>query len=121
MAESHVLGQKGEDYAADFLKKGGYRILLRNWTWGKHEIDIICEKNDVIVFVEVKTRSEDYLEEPRNAVTTAKQRSIIFAADGYIQRNRIDKESRFDVLIIIRKGDSYEFNHIEDAFYSTLR
>jgi putative endonuclease len=121
MADSHILGQKGEDIATDFLKKAGYRILFRNWNWGKHEIDIIAENNEFIVFAEVKTRSDDFQMHPATAITNAKQKSIIFAADGYIQKFNIDKESRFDVITIIKSGESFEIDHIEGAFYPTLR
>ena len=61
MAESHNLGIKGEDLAAEHLKKSGYKILFRNWKWGKNEIDIIAEKDDTVVFVEVKTRTDEFL------------------------------------------------------------
>lgn len=121
MAESHNLGQKGEDLAADHLKKAGFKILSRNWKWGKHEIDIIAEKIDLIVFVEVKTRTDDYQMHPVTAVTTEKQRSIIYAADGYLQKFKINKESRFDVITIIKTGELYQIDHIENAFYPTLR
>ncbi len=121
MSESYNLGKTGEDVATDHLRKSGFKILYRNWKWGKHEIDIIAEKNNVVVFVEVKTRTDDYLMDPRTAITREKQRSIIFAAEGYIQRFNIDKESRFDVLTIIKKEESFEIDHIEDAFYPTLR
>ena len=121
MAESHILGNKGEDIATDYLKKSGYKILLRNWKWGKHEIDIIAEKDDMIVFVEVKTRTDTPLEHPRSAITVEKQKSMIYAADGYIQKFKIDKESRFDVLFIIMKGEQPQFELIDNAFYPTLR
>ncbi len=51
MSESHELGQKGEDNATAYLKKKGYRILFRNWKWGRNEIDIIAENKDFIVFM----------------------------------------------------------------------
>jgi len=121
MAESHNLGKKGEDLAADHLKEAGFKILTRNWKWGKHEIDIIAEKKDLIVFVEVKTRNDDFQMPPVTAVTNEKQKSIIYAADGYLQKFNINKESRFDVMIIIKSGESYQIDHIEDAFYPTLR
>lgn len=121
MAESHNLGKKGEDLAADHLKNAGYKILFRNWKWGKHEIDIIAENRDLIVFAEVKTRSGDYQMHPVTAVTREKQKSIIFAADGYLQKFNLDKEGRFDIIIIINTGDSYKIDHIEGAFYPTLR
>lgn len=121
MSESHDLGQKGEELATVYLKDKGFRILFRNWKWGKHEIDIIAENKDYIIFIEVKTRTDNFQMHPVTAVTNEKQKSIIRAADGYIQRYRIDKESRFDVITIIGKNEEFEIDHIEDAFYPTLR
>ena len=121
MSESHNLGQKGEDLAAEHLKKAGYKILYRNWKWGKHEIDIIAENKDFIIFAEVKTRTDDYQMHPVTAVTSEKQKSIIWAAEGYLKKFNIDKESRFDVITIIKKDEDFEIDHIEDAFYPTLR
>jgi putative endonuclease len=121
MAESHNLGQKGEELATEHLRKAGFKILSRNWKWGKHEIDIIAENKDLIIFVEVKTRTEDYQMHPVTAITREKQKSIIWAADGYLQKFNMDKESRFDVITIIKTGDSYQIDHIEGAFYPTLR
>jgi putative endonuclease len=121
MAESHNLGQKGEDLAALYLQNAGYKILYRNWKWGKHEIDIIAENKDLIVFAEVKTRTDDFQMHPLTAVTSEKQKSIIRAADGYIRKYNIDKDSRFDVITIIKKGGDFEIDHIEDAFYPTLK
>jgi putative endonuclease len=121
MAESHNLGIKGEDAAAEHLKKSGFKILMRNWTWGKHEIDIVAENKEFIVFAEVKTRGEDFLMHPATAVTREKQKSMIWAAEGYIRKFNIDKESRFDVIAIVEKSEELEIVHIEDAFYPTLR
>lgn len=121
MSESHNLGQKGEDIAAEHLKKKGFKILSRNWKWGKYEIDIIAENKDFIIFAEVKTRSDDYQMHPVTAVTKEKQKSIIWAAEGYIRKFNIDKECRFDVITIINKREDFEVDHIENAFYPTLR
>lgn len=121
MSESHDLGKKGEDLAVEYLKNAGFKILYRNWKWGKHEIDIIAENKDFVVFAEVKTRSEDYQEHPVTAITREKQKSIIWAAEGYIKKFNIDKDSRFDVLTIIKMSENFEIDHIEDAFYPTLR
>ena len=122
MAESHNLGQKGEDLAVEHLKKAGYRILHRNWKAGKLEIDIIAENKDFIVFIEVKTRSEDYQEHPLSAINREKRRSMEYAANNFIQWNKIDKESRFDVItVIINRDNTNQIDHIEDAFYPTLK
>lgn len=121
MSESHELGRSGEEHAAAYLRNNGYKILFRNWKWGVNEIDIIAENKDFVVFVEVKTRSANFMEEPAKSVPVAKQKSIIRAAEGYIKRFRIDKESRFDIIAIINKNEGFEIDHIEDAFYPTLR
>lgn len=121
MAESHNLGQKGENLAADHLEKAGFKILVRNWKWGKNEIDIIAENKEFIVFVEVKTRNDDFRMHPVTAVTKAKQKSIIWAANGYLKKFFIDKEGRFDIITVIKSIDSYKIDHIEGAFYPTLR
>jgi putative endonuclease len=121
MAESHILGQKGEDIASDHLKGKGYRILHRNWISGKRELDIVAENKDVVVFAEVKTRTDDNLVHPRHAVTSEKQRNMMFAAESYIKRYNINKESRFDIITVISKGNATIVEHIEDAFYPTLK
>jgi putative endonuclease len=122
MAESHDLGQKGEELAVKHLETAGYKILAQNWSSGKNEIDIIAENKDFIVFAEVKTRKVDFLMHPVSAVNHQKQRAIIYAASTYLKRFGIDKESRFDIITIIKKEeDKFEIDHIEGAFYPTLR
>ena len=72
MSESHNLGIKGEEIAAEHLKKSGYKILFRNWKWGKNEIDIVAEKDNTVVFVEVKTRTDEFLGGVASAISTEK-------------------------------------------------
>ena len=121
MSDSKELGQQGEDIASFFLIKKDYKILARNWKMGANEIDIIAENENFIVFIEVKTRSGNYLEHPRTAVAATKQKAIIKTADQYIHKHNIDKESRFDIVTIIKSNDKFEITHIENAFYPTLR
>jgi putative endonuclease len=121
MAESHILGKKGEELAVEHLKKKGFRILFQNWKCGQNEIDIIAENQDCIVFAEVKTRNSDFLMHPVTAVNRQKQRSIMWAAEGYIKRFNVNKESRFDVITVIQNSDNFEIEHIENAFYPTLK
>lgn len=120
MAESHSLGQYGEKVAVKLLENKGFKIRELNWRTGHKEIDIIAENDTLIVFAEVKTRSADYQLHPRDAVTTPKQRNIIFAADTYLKRNDIDKEVRFDIITVIADGKNLTTDHIEDGFYPTL-
>jgi putative endonuclease len=121
MAESHSLGEQGEELAAGHLKEKGYKILHRNWKSGKKELDIVAENKDFVVFAEVKTRSENFMADPRDTISREKQRLMIFAAEDYIRRYNINKEGRFDIITIISKGQTFTIDHIENAFYPTLR
>lgn len=120
MAKSHSLGKDGEALAAEYLTGRGYRIVEKNWSAGHKEIDIIAEDKDFIIFVEVKTRMDDFRLHPREAVSVLKQRNIISAAQSYIRKFNIEKEARFDIITIIVNGDTHELDHIEAAFYPTL-
>ena len=121
MNEPQNLGQKGENHAAAFLEGKGYKIRHRNWRTGKMEVDIIAENNEYVVFVEVKTRTGDFLVNPQDTVSREKQRFMQFAADNYIKKYDINKEGRFDVVSLIWDGKSFAVDHIEGAFYPTLR
>jgi len=121
MAESHSLGQKGEELAAEHLKNKGCRILHRNWRSGKKELDIVAENKENIVFAEVKTRSDNFMSTPADTISREKQKQIIYAAEAYIRKYNIGKEARFDIITVIEKGRNISIEHIEGAFYPTLR
>ena len=117
MTPPDELGKKGEEIAASYLIKNGYKILARNWFYDRKEIDIIAQQNDEIVIVEVKTREGDYFEEPWEAVSTRKIRNLVDVADAWLNQKKIDKETRFDVISIIFSDDvNYELTHFQDAF-----
>lgn len=117
MASSVELGKKGEDIAAAYLIKEGYKILARNWFWDHKEIDIIARQEDEIVIVEVKTREGDYFEEPWEAVSSRKVRNLVEAADSWLIQNKIDSDTRFDVVSIIFSDDvNYSLVHFPNAF-----
>jgi len=92
-------GVWGEQAAARFLRKQGYKILVRNYAskWG--EIDLVCRHQDTLVFVEVKARAMDAWAAPAAAVTATKQRRLIRTAYAYLQElKRDDIPVRFDVV-----------------------
>lgn len=121
MSDKDAIGPMGEELAANHLAGKGYRILHRNWKSGRHEIDLVAEIDNTVVFAEVKTRSGDYDLLPRDLVSPKKQKIIILAAENYIRRYNINKNSRFDIIIVISKGNTNQIEHIEDAYYPTLR
>lgn len=121
MAEHNELGEKGEQLAANYLQKNGYLIKVRNWRFGKLEIDLIAEKDGFIIFVEVKTRESNFMGEPELAVTKKKQSQIVKAADAYFKETDCQLESRFDIIAVIINSKMEKVNHIESAFYPLMR
>jgi Predicted endonuclease distantly related to archaeal Holliday junction resolvase len=120
MAKHNETGREGESEAESFLKKKEYNILHRNWHYHHYELDIVAEKDGEVVVVEVKTRSEDYLLSPEDAIDNRKIRRIVAAADAYVRLFNIDAPVRFDVINVIKKGSGYDMDHIEDAFYAPV-
>ena len=119
MAEHNEFGKLAEDLAADFLARKGYKILVRNFRFQHHEIDIVSEFQDLIVVTEVKARSYDTLIEPQEAVNKKKIKSIVQTADIFMTDNQIDKEVRFDIITVLPdKTGALQITHIEDAFQS---
>lgn len=113
------LGRIAEDHAARYLRSKGYRILERNYTTPRGEIDIIAEHRNSLVFVEVKSRTSTEDFDPRDSVTPGKQHRIMLAAAAYL-RNR-DRVTRFDVVeaSITPNGKVERIDVIEGAFQSS--
>lgn len=116
MATHNELGKLGEELAAKYLEKNGYTLLEQNYRFGRDEVDIIASINDLIVFVEVKTRANNFLGNPEEAVTTSKQKKIIKVANSYLLDNDLDNEARFDIFGIVLNQKTTNINHIIDAF-----
>ena len=93
------LGAKGEEIALRYLKSRGYRILERNYRIKFGEIDIIAEQGDNLVFIEVKTRSDNHFGSPFESVTKQKQKQLSKVALEYISKQGChNRPSRFDVV-----------------------
>lgn len=120
MAQHNELGIKGEQAAATFMKSKGYKVLKRNWRAHRHEIDIVAEDKEYIIFVEVKTRTSRQWGNPEDFISNTKIRRIVEAADLYLQINDIDKPARFDIISAVWDGNTFEIEHIDDAFMSPV-
>lgn len=118
MTRQKTFGKLGEDCAATFLEAAGYTIIARNFRIRSAEIDIIAQRDNVLVFVEVKARSNIRHGLPSEAVTLRKQKKIIEAAGVFLQDERFcDCACRFDVVEVYLRGERVEeINHIENAF-----
>jgi putative endonuclease len=117
MAEHNDLGKLGEDLSVEFLQKNGYAILETNWTFQKAEIDIIAQKENVLVIVEVKTRSSIDFGSPQDFVKPAKIQLLVKAVNEYVISNDLDLEIRFDIIAVYKEGKEFKIEHLEDAFY----
>jgi len=112
-------GRWGERVAADYLRRLGLKILYRNYaTEGGEEIDLVCREGEVLVFVEVRTRSESSAARPIETVHSEKRRRLVRASRRWLQLlNQPEVTSRFDVTeVILHPGEPPEIHHHRDAF-----
>ena len=117
MPKHKQTGIKGEQIAVKFLQKNGYNILHTNWRHGKKEVDIIVEKDSILVFVEVKTRNSLDFGFPEESVGHKKKGFLREAAFAYTEANHTRCEIRFDIIsIILNKSEIKEIIHFEAAF-----
>lgn len=117
-AAAHLrLGSAGEDAAAELLTGAGCILLARNWRQARLELDMVCLDGDTIVFVEVKTRSSERYGGPAYAVGLSKQRVLCRAARAWLAAHEAwDKPCRFDVICVLRNGDTLHLEHFRHAF-----
>lgn len=120
MARHNALGQAGEDAAAAYLTRNGYNILHRNWRKGHLELDIVATKDNELVIVEVKTRTDTSFILPQEAVTWQKIRRTVIAADTYLKMFQIDYPVRFDIVAVTGTEHNFKIAHIKEAFYPPM-
>jgi putative endonuclease len=110
-------GKAGEDLAAAYLNKQGYKILERNYRTPLGEIDLIARHRGLLVFVEVKTRSGTRFGAGQDAVHHAKQARLRKLADYYLKQKRLGEVAvRFDVVAILLAGSGAKIEIIQNAF-----
>ena len=113
-----LIGKEGEKLAHDYLVKEGYEIVETNYRFGRGEIDIIVKKDQILIFVEVKTKKFGDFGDPINWINRRKQRQIGAIAKGYLYENDITNvDCRFDVITLNYDDGAYKINHIENAFW----
>ena len=115
MAQHNDLGNRGEELAVNYLLQNDYEILRRNYRYLKAEVDIIAKKEDVIIAIEVKTRTSNYFGNPKDFINKKKIQLLTSAMDFYMQKSNLEYEVRFDIISIVG-STSFKIEHIEDAF-----
>ncbi len=111
-------GRQGEQIALDFLQSKGYKIIKQNFHFGRYgEIDLIGEKDNTLIFFEVKVQTTDAFGDPRYWITPSKQEKLRKAANGYLYINKIeDSNCRFDAIVIDLRTTPPQIEHIKNAF-----
>lgn len=119
MARHNEFGKAGEQKALEYLITKGYIIRDTNWRCGRMELDIVAEKGNRIIIVEVKTRTSG-IQVPYDAVDGKKIRNLVRAANAYINCFNLPHEVQFDIISLIGSPGNFELEHIPDAFLPPL-
>lgn len=113
-----IVGQRGEAVVVSYLQNQGFKILAQNYQKFFGEIDIIAQRDNILCFIEVKTRKST-LVSMHELVTPIKQRKIILVAKTFISSHRSMPENmiyRFDVALVHLDGNDYKITYIPNAF-----
>ena len=116
MAQHNQLGEKGEQLAVDYLLKNDYKIVAQNYRFLKAEVDVIAQKENVLICVEVKTRSTIDFGNPQDFINPKKIKLLVSAMDNYVVENDLDVEVRFDIIAIVKQKNIFQIEHLKDAF-----
>ncbi len=115
---SQELGELGERIAERWLCRQGWQVVVRRFRSGHRDIDLIVERDRMVVFVEVKARRGSRYGDPVEAVDWRKQRALSRSAKVWIDRFGCSGQSyRFDVVGVLIDGDKAWIRHVENAFY----
>ena len=110
-----LLGRRGEDAAAEYLRRAGFEVVARNVRMPVGELDLVALDGDVVVFVEVKARKRGGGLE---AVDARKQARLSRLALAFLARaGWLEREARFDVVAVDADGAC---THVANAFDCTL-
>lgn len=116
MYKRHEIGKKGEELAVQYLIDNGYKIIERNYECNQGEIDIISKYKNEIVFIEVKSRTNEIYGKPKDAVNIKKKQHIYNSAEYYIYSKHLENNPvRIDVIEIYKKNNIFKINHIKQA------
>lgn len=116
-----ITGDTAEQIAREYLANKGYKIIASNWHYGHLELDIIALDGEELVIVEVKSKTGEEFAHPSDAISDKKMHQVIEAADAWVVQSEWNGDTRFDLITVVFTGpDTYELEHYDNAFNSTL-
>ncbi len=114
----HELGRAGEAAAANHFLALGYEVVARSYRHGRAEVDLVVQRGaELLVFVEVKTRSSGQYGAPETFVSTRKKELFRLAATHLQEEMDWRGDIRFDILALTLLSQGFRIEHFEDAFY----
>jgi len=114
-----VFGSFAEKEAEKYLKKKGYSILEKNFSTPLGEIDLIVEKDGILIFVEVKAGKQDSDFSPAVHYNFQKQKKLLQLAKFYEAKTKFDQQMQFDLVVVTQKEAQLQIDHLEDVIQDT--
>jgi len=116
MNQRREVGQQGETLAAEYLHERGYTIVTRNWRCAAGELDIVAERANRLIFVEVRTRRGERFGTAAESITATKRARLVALAESYLQAHAVSEQAwQIDVITVTWQGQSMTINHLENA------
>jgi putative endonuclease len=118
MAAHNEFGKSGEQMAAEWLIVSGFQLISRNWRFGRYELDIIATRNDVLHFIEVKSRRDDHFGNPEDWVNWKKGKHMLTAGVAFQEKYPKWVQIQYDILAILLSADGkQDVFFIEDVYW----
>jgi putative endonuclease len=116
MAKHLMRGRQAENIAKQYFIRYCYQITHRNFRYGFSEIDLIVQKNNLLIFVEVKSKSAIDFGEPEKNIRPAQIKRIKIAAEAFLVMANWEKDIRFDTILLTFFPQAIKIEHFKDAF-----
>jgi putative endonuclease len=118
MAAHNEFGKAGEQMAAEWLEQHGFHLISRNWKFARYEVDIIASRDEILHFIEVKSRHDDLFGNPEDWVDRRKGRHLLTVGEAFQDKYPVWKQVQYDILSILLTPDGKrDFFFIEDVYW----
>ncbi len=116
MAEHNEIGKTGEELAKEYLEKNGYKIIEQNYRTRRSEIDLVAQKSDRLIFVEVRARGDEQFGTPEETLNDRKRTKLLRNAQAYVARKKYRGPYQIDAVCIVfdGSGGSERLTHYEN-------
>ena len=118
MAAHNEFGKAGEQMAVEWLAVQGFQVISRNWKFARYELDIIASRDDILHFIEVKSRHDDFFGKPEDWVSWKKGKHMLTAGVAFQEKYPAWAQIQYDILAILLTPDGKrDIFFIEDVYW----